>query len=109
MNKYDEKHLRDMLEAIRRIEEYTRGGREAFFSSTMIQDAVIRNIEIIGEAAGRLGVIAHLRRDIPWKEIKGMRNVLIHDYGKVDIHLVWDTVSKDVPDLKKKLLELLDE
>lgn len=75
--------------------------------SDMAQDAVIRPLEIIGEAANRLP--DHFTRkhsDIPWAQIIGMRNFLIHDYGRVNLELVWDTIQTDLPELKAKLEKL---
>jgi uncharacterized protein with HEPN domain len=78
-----------------------------FMKSDMAQDAVIRRLEIIGEAANRLPDHFILRHsDIPWAQIIGMRNFLIHDYGRVNLELVWDTIQTDLPDLKAKLEKL---
>jgi uncharacterized protein with HEPN domain len=79
-----------MLERCRRIERYTRSGKERFMKAEELQDAVIRNIEVIGEAAKR--VSAESRTKLPqldWKRICGMRDVLIHHYIGVDLEQVW--------------------
>jgi len=100
------KHIRD---AILRIEGYTKKISASRFSKeTLIQDAVIRQVEIIGEATKRLS--EHVRSQyntIPWDDIAGMRNKLIHDYFGVDIEKVWLTVQKDIPDLKKQINKIL--
>lgn len=82
-------YLSNIQECIERIEEYTKGGKEEFIQTQMIQDAVIRNFEIIGEATKRLS--PELRSDysdVPWQQMAGLRDVLIHDYLKVNINLV---------------------
>ena len=74
----------------------------------MAQDAVVRNLEVIGEATKRLS--AELRDkhpSLPWRQIAGLRDVLIHDYGNVDIEEVWAIVKKDLPDLKQQVDEIL--
>jgi uncharacterized protein with HEPN domain len=91
-------HIRD---AIERIESYTKGGRDEFFQKTLVQDGVIRNLEIIGEAVKNLS--AELRGQhpqIPWAQIAGMRDVLIHDYFGVQLERVWNAVENRLPELK---------
>jgi uncharacterized protein with HEPN domain len=75
----------------------------------MVQDAIVRRIEIIGEAVGRLpDNIKKENAVVPWQDIKDMRNKLIHDYGHVDMELVWAVVERDLPKLKASLQEILD-
>lgn len=95
----------DILDCIKRIEGYVAGlDANAFFESLLIQDAVVRNIEIIGEASKRISQeFKQKHAEIPWKDITGMRDNLIHDYINVDCDEVWKTVTQDIPDLKKKL------
>ena len=98
-------HIRD---AIHDIEEYTASGRDAFMSDRMRQDAVIRKLEIIGEAVKHLSEATTKRRpDIPWKPIAGMRDRLTHDYFGVDLSLVWTAVERDVPQLRSAVDGLL--
>ena len=103
-------YLRHIFDAISQVEEYlTKIGYEEFTKNRMIQDAVIREIEIMGEATKRLTEeIKEIYSDIPWKKIAGTRDKLIHDYFGVDIDAVWDTASKDLPDLKKQIKEIID-
>ncbi len=107
--KDDSVYLKHILDAISKVEEYTRGtSKKDFASKTMIQDAVIRQIEIIGEASKQ--VSADLKRkhsQVPWKDIAGMRDKLIHDYLGVDIDAVWVTVEKDLPQLKERVKAVL--
>ena len=105
--------LHHILDAIKKIEKYTRDiDEETFKKNDLIQDGVIRQIEIIGEAAKRLSnEITSQSPNIPWQDITGMRDKLIHDYFGVDIDTVWLTVKKDIPQLKgeiKRIIENLD-
>ncbi len=72
------------------------------------QDAVIRNLEIIGEATKRLSTeLKNMNPKIPWREIAGLRDVLIHDYMGVDVQVVWNVVTQDIPNLKSTVAQLL--
>ena len=83
-------YLTDILERIRRIEHATDAGREAFVADVLRQDAVIRNFEVIGEIVKRLSPdLTAAHPTIPWRQIAGFRDVLIHDYEQVDIEAVW--------------------
>jgi uncharacterized protein with HEPN domain len=107
--KRDEVYLRHMLDAIDRINGYVAGMPFGEFEfDLMAQDAVVRQLGIIGEAARR--VSRSLQEDspeIPWADIVGMRNILIHDYLEVDLGEVWKTVQDDLPALKEEVLEIL--
>lgn len=100
-------HIRD---AIVDIERYTSVGWDAFLTDRMRQDAVIRKLEIIGEAVKRLGQDTRNRRpEIPWKQIAGMRDRLMHDYFGVDLALVWRVTEKDLATLKTAITALLSD
>ena len=93
------------------IRDYVSGtSREAFLGSTQLQDSVIRRLEIMGEAAGRVSLqFRDENPDIPWSKIRGMRNWVIHRYDDIDMDVVWDTVDKDIPRLIDQLERLIPE
>ena len=106
--KDDSVYLGHILEAIKDIEQYASAGRDAFMTDTMRQDALLRKLEVIGEAVKNLSEDSKQRRPgIPWRQIAGMRDRLTHDYFGVDLALVWVTVEKDVPNLKAVVEALL--
>lgn len=92
-------HIQD---AIERIETYVVAGYEAFSTNLMMQDAVIRNFEVIGEAVKGLSQDLKDRHSgIPWKQIAGMRDFLIHVYFGVKLETIWQTIQRDLPPLKE--------
>jgi uncharacterized protein with HEPN domain len=106
--KDDGLYLGHILDSITAIETYTGGGEAAFRASPMMQDAVIRQLEIIGEATKRLSAQSRNRHpEIPWKQIAGMRDVLIHDYMGVELDEVWGVVARNLPALKHAVQALL--
>lgn len=107
----DNVYLQHILEAIQAIEEYLQGiDYDRFMSNRMVQDAVIRRIEVIGEATKNLSL--EIRRkydDVPWQKIAGMRNRLIHGYFGVDLDAVWDTATRDVASLRAKVEQIIQQ
>lgn len=98
-------YLDDILSSIIKIEEYTKGlSYENFKNDSKTIDAVIRNLEIIGEAAGKIPEsFIDMYKDIPWREMVSMRNKVIHEYFGVDIDILWQTISEDLPKLKEQI------
>ncbi len=106
--KEDRVYLLHIRDALTNIQEYTSSGREFFFKDKKTQDAVVRNLEIIGEAVKHLSAsLTASHPSIPWKQIAGMRDKLIHEYFGVDLNLVWDVVATGLPDLNRKISEIL--
>ncbi|PKK85376.1 MAG: hypothetical protein CVT48_05625 [Thermoplasmata archaeon HGW-Thermoplasmata-1] len=110
MKKDDGAFLKHMRDAILRITEYTANvGHDEFIKQPMMQDAVIRQIEIMGEATKSLSAALKTKYpDVPWKDIAGMRDKLIHGYFGVDIEAVWDTVEQDISELLEKIEKIFE-
>ena len=106
----DRARLSHIVESARLISEWTAGvKKEQFFEDIMLQEAVIRRLEVIGEAAKNVSPqLKEKYADIPWKEMAGMRDILIHEYFGVDLEEVWETVTRDIPELMRQLEAILE-
>jgi uncharacterized protein with HEPN domain len=104
-------YIEDIIKAIENIEEYTRGiSFEKFLQSRMLQDAVIRNFEIIGEAVKNIPQEEKGKhKQIDWRGVAGLRDVLIHRYFGVNLSLLWDIIKNKLPDLKNKISTILEK
>jgi len=111
ISKKDRSCLNDILESIELIYKYSEGvTKQNFYESQAKQDLIVHRLEIIGEAAKRISNKTITNYDsIPWREIKGMRDVLIHQYDNILLELVWETVKRKIPKLEFEIKNLLDE
>lgn len=98
--KRDQLYLKHILNAIEKINDYVSVGHDAFMSHSHWQDAVIRQLEIIGEATKQISMdLRVLHTEVPWRRIAGLRDILIHDYMGVDLDAVWQITQKNIPEL----------
>jgi uncharacterized protein with HEPN domain len=108
MVKDDLAYVEHILDCIRKIKEFSEGlSFKEFSGNELVQDAIIRNIEIIGEASKKISSdTKQTYFEISWKEIAGMRDKLIHDYLGVDVEVVWRTIKEDIPILERQIREI---
>lgn len=108
--KDDRLYLIHIQECLQRIEDYTRQyDRDRFMDSPLVQDAVIRNLQVMAESTQRLSEqLKESHRVIDWYKIAGFRNILVHDYLGVDLDIVWQVIVKDLPGLKQAISLLLE-
>ncbi len=111
MKKDPKVFLTHILESIQLIEEYSKKMSESkFHKDRLLQDAVIRRLEIIGEAVKNIPAPFKAKHtDVPWKQMAGMRDILIHEYFDVDLFLTWQVVKHELPSVKKKFSAILAE
>ena len=108
MRKDPRVYLAHILECIEKIERFTADGKGRFLQDVMVQDAVLRNFEVIGEAAKRLvDSYRAAHPEIPWRALAGLRDVLIHQYEGVDQEKVWAIVENELPGLRQAIAGLL--
>ena len=101
----DDAYLFDILESSRTALEYMRGKSwDEFSKDPLLQDAVVRRLEIIGEASGRVTSATQKKHpNLPWQAMKGTRNRIIHEYDTIELDIIWDIVQQDLPLLVKEL------
>ncbi len=106
----DRLYLLYIIECIKRIQQYTADGRETFRADTMRQDAVLRNLHTLAESTQRLSLdLSASRPDVDWRSIGAFRNVVVHNYLSINLNLIWDIIERDLPGLKCKVEEILNE
>ena len=100
--------VEDIWEAIEKIQRYVAGlDHDAFIKDDKTIHSVVRNLEIIGEAANRLTKDFRFQHtEIEWRRIIGLRNRIVHDYFNIDVEIVWEIIQKDLPNLKSKLIPI---
>lgn len=101
-------YIRHIYDCICWVSEYVQGGKEEFFRDRKTQDAVIRNLEVIGQAVKDLGTesLVSSHPDTPWTQIAATRNFLAHQYLGVDLALIWNIVERHLPHLKEQIIEI---
>ena len=106
--KEDGLYLSHILEAIERILAFVAEGQEAFRADLKTQDAVIRNLQVVGEASKRVSLrVKEAHPEIPWRSMAGMRDRVTHDYFGVSLDIVWDVVANHLPPLREGIARLL--
>ena len=111
MKKDDSVFLEHILDSIEKIEEFTRNvSKSDFLNNVQLQDAVVRRIEILGEAAKNISqIIVEKHPEVEWKKMIGTRDKLVHGYFGVDLEVVWFVIKDDLPKLKEKVKKILRE
>lgn len=98
--KDDRLYLLHVSECIARIQEFTAGGKEAFFADRKTQDAVLRNLHTLSESIQRVSDdLKRTHSSVQWREIAAFRNIVVHDYLGIDLHQIWDIIERDLPAL----------
>ncbi|MEM9272914.1 MAG: DUF86 domain-containing protein [Cyanobacteria bacterium P01_F01_bin.143] len=100
----DTERLQDILEAIERLEKYISQGKTIFEDQELVQTWVIYHLQIIGEAARSISQEFKVRYpEIPWRDASELRNVIVHEYFRVNLDIIWDIVQNDIPPLKRQI------
>jgi uncharacterized protein with HEPN domain len=107
----DRAFIEHILDSITAIETFIQGvNKEKFLKERMIRGAVVREIEVMGEAAKNISRETRKKYpDIPWKKMTGMRDKLIHHYFGLDFNVIWDTIREEIPKLKKQMMDIIDQ
>jgi len=102
-------YLIHIREAIERIEEYTREGKDAFLEDHRTQDAVLRNLHTLAESTQRISSDLKAKHSqVEWRTLSAFRNVVVHDYLGISLDRVWDIIKNDLPTLKKNITAILE-
>lgn len=104
----DRLYLIHIEECIGRIQQYSEGGHDSFVASTLIQDAVLRNLQVLAQSSQRVSVsLKELHPEIDWRGIAAFRNVLVHDYLGLNLVRVWEIVAAQLPQLRDQIHSIL--
>ncbi len=104
----DTERLRDIQEAIHKIEKYSIQGKTAFFDNELIQSWILLHLQAIGEAARSMNAeIYEQHPEVSWRDIIDFRNLLVHEYFRIDLELVWQIVAQEIPKLKQQINSIL--
>ena len=108
--KRDRVYLEHILETIGRVETYIQGDKQQFLADSLVQDGVLRNLQTMAESITRISdSLKQAHPEIDWRAISGFRNIIVHDYLGVDLHLVWDVIENRLPDLKERVRQIFRE
>jgi len=100
-------YIEHMLECIEKVHCYTEGSKEKFFDSPLIQDAVVRNLQVLAESSQRISDdLKCIHTEVAWRDIAGFRNILVHDYLGIDCDTIWSVVEQDIPSLYQSLKKM---
>lgn len=104
-------YFEDIITAVNKIEKYTKDmKKEDLTRNELVQDAVVRNLEVIGEAVKKIpDDVRESKRDIPWKKIAGLRDILIHEYFGINMNIVWDVIENKLQPLKAAVVKLYED
>lgn len=103
-------YLSHMRECIARIEQFTSGDRQRFMGDIMVQDAVLRNLHTLSESSTHVSsTLREANPGLPWKEMRGFRNIVVHDYLGLDLDQVWGILENDLPSLKQGIERMLGQ
>ena len=106
----DTERLQDILEAIERLEKYAVQGRRVFEQQELIQTWIIHHLQIVGEAARAISQnLKEQYPDISWRDAADLRNLVVHEYFRINIDIIWDIVENDIPILKEQIQTILQE
>lgn len=108
--KDDRFYLLHMAECITNIEEDTAGGKAVFVTNRTIRDAVMRNLHVLAESSKRVSEQERARHpEVPWRDLADFRNVVVHDYLRIDYDQIWSIIEANLPPLKAQLQAILEE
>lgn len=107
--KSDLVYIEIILDSVRKIEDFTRGlSKDEFLNNQMVQSATILHLVLIGENAKNISEGLKSKIDLPWRDIIGLRNVAVHEYVILELNIIWDTINRNIPELKAKLIGFKD-